>query len=460
MSAFSIRRREFLALAGAGLVGAALRGQGQTGSASRAGFLLSTAGCGRATGYAEASKIVTVGDRTHVAWLDADARGFWVRVRTLDWRSGAWSPTVTVGAAQDNHGGPGLTVDRKGYLHIVYYPHHEPFRYRRSTRPNDASAWEPEISFGERLSYPVLLCTPDDTVLLTARRSFLARDGATKDRPWELELWEKPAAGRWRRRGPLLRSRHSGYTHFQESLAWGADRRTIHLSCRVYETTGRAGETPLQTVGYLKSPDAGKSWQRADGTRVETPTTADAIDIVAQGGGATGRTLYAGALASDPRGVPHLLHSRREKDGRARTFLVTPVTGGGWTKRDLHAFLPERWREWDLVLPGAMTFNASGRATIVATLANAPAGDDWAHATNEVVRFWSNDGARTFSCEVLSGAADKPVRWLPSLERPTGHHAIPDEPGILFQAGSGGAGLSELELNNEVWWRPTSRSGL
>ena len=64
-------------------------------------FLLSKNGCGRATGYAETNKIVTVGDRTHVAWLDSVADGFRVRIRTLDRSTRAWSPTHTVGEAFD-----------------------------------------------------------------------------------------------------------------------------------------------------------------------------------------------------------------------------------------------------------------------------------------------------------------------------------------------------------------------
>ena len=55
-------------------------------------FLLSTVGCGRATGYAESNKIVTQGDLTHVAWLDSPPEGFRVRVRTLNRRSGQWLP--------------------------------------------------------------------------------------------------------------------------------------------------------------------------------------------------------------------------------------------------------------------------------------------------------------------------------------------------------------------------------
>ncbi|MSU51145.1 MAG: twin-arginine translocation signal domain-containing protein [Opitutus sp.] len=447
-----LSRREFLAAAGGAAAAVAL-GAPAAPSEARS-FLLSRSGCGRATGYAEASKIITAGDRTHVAWLDADSRGFYVRIRTLDRRAGTWSPTWTVGAAQDNHGGPGLIVDGRGFLHIVYYPHHASFRYRRSKRPNDASEWEPELQFGESLSYPVLLCTPDDTLLMTARRKFSATPEAPA-RPWELELWRKPAAGTWQRERALLRSRHGGYTHFQESLAWGADGRTIHLGCRIFETTGVKDETPLETAGYLMSPDAGKTWRRADGAVVALPATAETIDVLARGGGASGRTLFSGSLAVNLRGVPHLLHSVRE-NGRARSYLATPAPdGSGWVKLDLQAFLPEARRSRDLVMPGGLTFSASGRATMVATLVKlaAPTESDWAHPSSAVVRFWSDDDGRSFRSEVLEAPGAMTPHWLPNLERLTGKNVIPVEPGIIFTAGGGGAGLNELELNNEVWWR-------
>lgn len=451
-----MKRRAFLAAVGSGFVGTTLARHAFAAERARAAcaFLLSSAGCGRATGYAEASKIVTVGDRTHVAWLEATPDGFRVCIRTLDRRRGDWSPTEIVGGAQDNHGGPGLTVDSKGFLHLLYGPHHEPFRYRRSQRPNDASAWEPEIRFGDELSYPVLLCAPDDRLLMTTRRS---HGDKVKDKvtPWEVELWRKPADGPWRRDRVLLRSRFGDYAHFQESLAWGPDHRTIHLACRIYETTSRPGEAPLETLGYLISPDSGRTWHRGDGAPVSLPATAESVDVLAAGGGATKRTLYSGSIAVDRRGVAHQLYSLRE-NGAAHSFLVTRRPGERPSRRDLNASLPERFRDWDLVMPGGMTFSASGRATIVATLAKPGTGEsDWAHATNEVVRFWSDDDTRTFRSEVLGPVDPATPHWLPNLERPTGHHAIPDEPGIIFQSGGGGDGLNELTLNNGVWWRPT-----
>ncbi len=99
--------------------------------------------------------------------------------------SGEWSPAVTVGEAHDNHGGPALTVDSRGFLHIIYFPHHHPFRHRRSVRPNDASEWQEEERVGTKCTYPTLMCGKDDTLYLTCRES------ATN--PWVVNLYTKPA---------------------------------------------------------------------------------------------------------------------------------------------------------------------------------------------------------------------------------------------------------------------------
>ena len=73
--------------------------------------LLSKQGCGRASGYAEANKIISAKGKTHVAWIDSPSEGFRVRIVTLNHATGMWSPTYTVGQAKDNHGGPALTID-------------------------------------------------------------------------------------------------------------------------------------------------------------------------------------------------------------------------------------------------------------------------------------------------------------------------------------------------------------
>jgi hypothetical protein len=411
-------------------------------------YLLSEQGCGRATGYAEANKIVTHGDRTHVAWLDSPEEGFRVRVRTLNRKTDQWSPVYTIGQAYDNHGGPALTIDSRGFLHVVYYPHHHAMRYRKSKRPGDASEWEAEIEFGERLTYPTLVCDQDDTLVFTGRRSFT-------DRPWQVELWKRPSGGEWQRQGPILASRYKGYSHFQESLAWGPDHRTLHLCCRFHENSDKNAYGRLQTVAYLVSPDAGKTWRRSDGKPVELPATAESVDVLAEGGVDQKRSLRAGAVTVDPEGCAHVVYTMDE-DGTGRTYLASPNGDRTWKRTCLNAFLPEEWSSWSLVMPGGITFSERGEMFVVAMIQKRREDESsWGHPSNEVVQFRSTDAGKTFSFSLVSRLDSNASQWLPNIERATGHHPVPPNPGVLYTAGIPGEKNTQL-LSNRVFFASLS----
>lgn len=130
--------------------------------------LISSRGCESATA-GTGNKIITYQGKTHVAWLDSNENGYFAVIRTLDRKAGTWSPTHTIGKSHDNHGRPAMTIDRQGYLHVVYGLHHNAIPYRRSLRPNDASAWTKPVVFGNKLSYPTLMCGPDGALYLTGR---------------------------------------------------------------------------------------------------------------------------------------------------------------------------------------------------------------------------------------------------------------------------------------------------
>jgi hypothetical protein len=423
--------------------------------------ILSREGSGRATAYADQNKIITVRNKTHVVWLDADDVGFHVRGRTLNRDTGDWSEVVTIGEAQDNHGGPSLTVDSNEYLHVVYYPHHRPVRYRRSVRPNDLSEWSAESEFGEGLSYPTMICAPDDTLILTARRGYFDDAGVYVDSQHiEQELWMKRRNEEWERKSTLIRSRFPRYAQFATSLAWGPDRKTIHLSSRIYETGLDAEAPPTTTVGYLTSADGGETWTSATGERISLPATAQTIDVVAQGTQSDGRQFNAGPLAVDSAGVPHLIYTEKQQ-GRTTLYLATPASDGDWTRRDLTAEFPEQIRSWsvDLGMGGGISVSDSGRMTIAAVVLNPSAEErgtlkEWGHPSTEVLRLWSDDSFTTINAELLQPTNALEPHWLVNLERATGHNPVPLEPGIIFTAGVAGEGLKDLKLENRVLWQP------
>ncbi len=402
---------------------------------------LSDQGCGRATGYAEATKIITVGDKIHFSWLDSEADQFLVKVKTFDRSVGQWSPTFTVGEAHDNHGGPALTVDSHGHLHITYFPHHHPTRYRKSVRPNDASSWSKVEVFGENLTYPTLLCTRDDTLICTARRSF-------RDKPWEMEMWILPKDGEWTGPKTLIKSRYPGYSHFQESLAWNPVDQSMHLTSRVHEHSDEESYGKIQTLVYLKKFKDRAGWYTHDLKKLTTPLTIDQIPPLEAGGTLVDKVIRSGACTVDPNGNPWILYSLRQS-GHAETFLWRGTKNNRWQKWNLGSQLPAKYSGWSLSVPGGVVVSHD-RISIVCQMQR-PASHEvaWGHPSNEIALLTSDNEGKSFSFQLLSEFNVHRPNWLPSIERPTGHNQVLSRPSMMFTSGVRGERNDDI-LSNRV----------
>ena len=408
----------------------------------RSSFLLSRRGCGRATGYAETNKIVSRDGRRHVAWLDSEGEEFLVRVRSLDEASGSWSPTITVGEAQDNHGGPALTQDAEGFLHLVHGPHHGPFLYRRSLRPNDASAWGEQEAFGRTCTYPTLVCAQDGTLICTGRVSH-------GDRAWEMQRWQRAPGGEWSAPKVLMRADHGGYAHFQEALSWGPDQESLHLSVRFYSK--RRGHT----VAHARSRDRGLTWRGSDGGELPSPFTARDVLPIRQDRESEGVGLRCGSLAVDANDAPHVLVSSYDSlPMQTWLYSLRPGEAGpSWHARDLRELLPATYRDWGLTQPGGLVLTPAGELVIVLTLIRPDSTVDkvlWGHPTSEPVLLRAASVTGELSFELLTEPDPARPRWLPSLERPTGTSQVP-RPGLLYTDGGKGGGNSDI-LANDVRW--------
>ena len=398
--------------------------------------LLSENGCGRATAYGDSNKIITLQDKTHVSWLDSIAEGFRVRSRTLDRKTNQWSPTYTVGEAYDNHGGPALTVDSLGHLHIVYYPHHHPFRYRRSVRPNDVSEWGAEVQFGERCTYPTMVCGSDDTLYLTGREN-------RGSEPWYVNLYIKPPNAPWQEPIPLFQDDKGGYVRFQQALAWGPDHRTLHLTLWLFD------ENRAYTVGYLRSPDSGRTWERADSTPVSLPATRETVTLI----DTKYRDLRFGSIAVDADSTPYVLYSTCPSFALpSRAWIVWPDETGKWCRRSLTDELPKEWKSWSLAMDGAIHIAPDGRIFIVLAIMKPEtvSEENWGHKSAEIIGLQARNIGDKFSVDLLSKPDMTVPHWLPTLERPTGHNLV-DVPGVMFTDGVTGEGCHDI-LSNAVYW--------
>jgi BNR repeat-containing family member len=445
-----MRCREFLVTAG--IVGITISSMGLAADlpAPSSNVALSEHGCGRATGYAVTNKIVSLGERSHVAWLDSRDGQFLVRVRSLDRETDTWSPVRAIGNAHDNHGGPALAADSRGYLHIVYFPHHHPFRYRRSLRPNDSSEWTPEVSFGTRCTYPSMVVLPDDTLVLVCRER--------TDQRWLMKLYRKPAGREWEGPKTILHGNApSGYTRWQGALALGEGGWTIHMSFMIYESSPGPG----YAIGYFRSRDGGNNWERSDGTPVRLPATPATIEIVEGTRRLIGpANLRPGNIAIAPDGTPWMVYSRLDRQP-FETWLARPADGGGWTNTSLLPAIQKRWPERSVKTPGQIAFDTDGRMYLALTTVHAATSVErayWGHQSAEVVLLYSDDLGCTFHVVPISPPDDQVPNWLPSLERPTGQ-VLKGVPSLMYTHGHRGSNNRQIIENDVLWCDLTAAIG-
>lgn len=126
------------------------------------------------------SALVSRGEKVHIVWGEAtdpaeQVPGVPTFVATYDRATGTLGPAMLVGygaPANDVHNTPTITMDSRGYLHVLTGTHGRPFGYARSLLPNDsAGGITPAETTGENLSqtYLGLVCGPDDTLHLVYR---------------------------------------------------------------------------------------------------------------------------------------------------------------------------------------------------------------------------------------------------------------------------------------------------
>ncbi len=409
--------------------------------------LISDAGSSRGSGYIESNKIVGTAGKVHVAWLDAGRGGREpVRIRTQDQATGIWAPPVTLGEAEDNHGGPALVRDGHGFLHTLFGPHHGPFVYRRSIKPDDSTGWTAPETFGHGCTYPSLVCDADNTLHLVCRDS-------SPELGLHLAYYRRRADGEWSPGRPLIEStvKHGedGYRCYRASLFPDVKGR-LHLAFMLFggEHFQDARNTGL--AGYLRSDDGGESWTHADGTLVRRLPTDRDFDRVP----VTANCIRTSNLVLDSEAVPCLVTVSTGFRGYADKWgeaLLWRRKVDGWKRTPLNAFI-------DQAYPGyraswcepSLSVDADGRLVVALVAIDAAQVDPtgtwhggttsiYAHPSSRIVMLTIADGGRAIDAFPVGRDVPGIPSWIPSVERFTGHNDI-QFPRILYTHGLSGGG--------------------
>ena len=395
--------------------------------------ILSTGGSTRATAYGMSNKIITANGKVFVTWLDHVSD---IRVKTYDVAAGTWGETVLLGKGADNHGGPAMTIDSRGYLYVVFGPHNGPFQFRRSSRPYDATKWEPVRRFGSGATYPSLICDADDTLHCAYRGG---------PSPSRLMYQRRPKGGKWSKPRAIVHPNvKPGYTQFGIALAVSADG-VIHLGFHIYDQKPPGGKS----LGYLRSRDKGKTWETADGAAVKLPATPKSHCFIEQG---AKLNMRIGNLVVDADGRPWLTAIHHEK--RPRSVTLWHHDGKSWKPRELLPDVQKRLPGRQVV-GGVMTFDRDGTMYIACTVAKVGLKKTWfGHPSLEIVLLTSSNCGKTFAVTPISTADAKLANWLPSIERPFGTPGIA-APCLIYTHGGAGSGLKGGKGTEVVFVRLT-----
>ncbi len=221
------------------------------------------------------SSVVSHGDRIHVVWAEATdpavkAPGVPTYVASFDRQGHRLGEPALVGygpPANDIHNSPSITIDSRGYLHVLVGTHGRAFPYVRSLQPNTAHAgWTDPVPVGEGLglTYIGLVCGRGDTLHLVCRYWRMNEAPFPASHHATLAHLRKPSDGPWQPPQVLIVPPLSEYSVFYHRLTIDRTGR-LFLSYDYwsthwfYRTDYRGSRRAL-----LVSPDADRTWKLAE----------------------------------------------------------------------------------------------------------------------------------------------------------------------------------------------------
>lgn len=237
-------------------------------------ILLTKEGIGCSSHSGIPSTVVSRGDKVHVVWGEAtepeeEASGVPAYVVTYDRATATLGNPALVGygpPANDVHNTPCITMDSKGYLHVLVGTHGRTFKYTQSLAPNDASGgWTEaeDIGPGLRQTYIGLVCGNDDTLHVVFRLWRSDTEYYPASLFATLAYMKKPPNEPWSEPEYLIVAPFSEYSVFYHRLT--IDRKgQLFLSYDYWSTFWFYRNDHWGTRrALMTSPDSGATWHLA-----------------------------------------------------------------------------------------------------------------------------------------------------------------------------------------------------
>jgi uncharacterized membrane protein YphA (DoxX/SURF4 family) len=243
--------------------------------------------------------------------------------------AGPWATYTLSGVTSDDpdpHYAPVLGIDRDGYLFVGYNTRNSAIKWRRSSLPEDITAWDgeqtgmtgaSEISAG----FPMLVNGgPTGQPLL-----YFYREGKSGNADLMVNVWDE-AAREWSAlHQPLIAG--AGASPNVSPYLWGipyAADGTLHMFWCWRDTSD--GSTNFNLL-YARSSDGGVTWQRSDGTSYALPVTASNAEVVDTIMPSSNFANLGHAARSDS-GIPHVAYFKNDASGIPQIFHAWQADDG------------------------------------------------------------------------------------------------------------------------------------
>jgi len=174
------------------------------------------------------------------------------------------------------------------------------------------------------VTYPAFTALPDGMLLFWRRDGVAGRGTVSVDAL-------KPSAGAWRSLGAVLDGVPSGESPYLHHVAVDQRSGVTHL---LFEWRSGSGVETTNDVGYARSADGGRTWQKSDGTLLRSPITHPSAETIIDTAPYGSGLVNSGGLTVDARGRPHGVVTF-EHSGGEEALVHVWLDRGVWRRRRL-----------------------------------------------------------------------------------------------------------------------------
>ena len=232
-----------------------------------------------------------------------------------------WEIRVTpfIGNTADAHNSISVAVDGTGVLHLSWDNHNTQLKYARGVEPGSLELKEATMigNREQRATYPEFYNMPNGDLM------FFYRDGASGSGNIVLNRYD-------------LKRR--SWSRVQENLIDGETKRnaypqtavdskgTIHISW-VWRESPDVGSN--HDIGYARSHDGGKTWDKSNGQKYQLPITANKSEYVARVP-QNSELINQTSMAADGEGNAYIATYWRDANSSVPQYRLVYFDGSSW----------------------------------------------------------------------------------------------------------------------------------